>query len=179
MKPFSKQLTATVVLVALALATTVGAEKPAPGGAAPPALPDGGTQVHGVGFMLKTVVDETFCVETDVATSTTPNVYLAPCTGRANQRWTFTDGEDGSSVVVGDRGFCLKAERGWKPEMLGIETCDYRADQRFEVTPAGLIMERHSDNCLTGSSPILPGAAIFVEECQDPMVAQQVWRFAQ
>ncbi len=134
--------------------------------------------VHGVNFMLKTFVDAAFCVETDVAESTTPSVYLAPCTGRANQRWTFTDGEDGSSVVVGDRGFCLKAERGAKPEALGIATCDYRADQRFEVTPAGLIMDRHSDNCLTVRSPILSGGVIFVEECQDPMVAEQAWRLA-
>jgi Ricin-type beta-trefoil lectin domain len=178
MKRFSKQVITTVVLVALILAMTVGAAPPAPGAEAAPLLPDGGAVVHGVNFMLKTFVDAAFCVETDVAVSTTPSVYLAPCTGRANQRWTFTDGEDGSSVVVGDRGFCLKAERGAKPEALGIATCDYRADQRFEVTPAGLIMDRHSDNCLTVRSPILSGGVIFVEECQDPIVAEQAWRLA-
>ena len=174
MKRLSKQLIATVVLITLTLA--VGPAQPAPGAGAATVLPDGGSQVHGVNFMLKTFVDATVCVETDVAVNTTPRVYLATCTGRANQRWTFTDGEDGSSVVVGDRGFCLNVERGPKPQMLGIATCDYRADQRFEVTPAGLIMERHSDNCLTVRSPLLSGAPIFVEECQDPMVADQAWR---
>lgn len=170
---------ATASLVALALAIRVGASNPVPG--VPPAavLADEGSLVHGVNFMLKTFLDETFCVETDVAVSATPSVYLAQCTGRANQRWTFTDGEDGSSVVVGDRGFCLKVGHRPEPEGLGIATCDYHADQRFKVTPAGLIMERHSDDCLTVSSPILSGAAIFVEECQDPMVPVQVWRLAQ
>ena len=170
---------ATASLVALALGITVGAAKPVSGVPSAPVLADEGSLVHGVNFMLKTFLDETFCVETDVAVSATPSVYLAECTGRANQRWTFTDGEDGSSVVVGDRGFCLKVGNRPEPETLGIATCDYHADQRFKVTPAGLIMERHSDDCLTVSSPILSNATIFVEECQDPMVPVQVWRLAQ
>ncbi|HEY6251383.1 MAG TPA: ricin-type beta-trefoil lectin domain protein [Candidatus Angelobacter sp.] len=167
------------VLVALTLAITVGAAKPVSGAPSAPVFEDDGSLVHGVNFMLKTFLDETFCVETDVAVSATPSVYLAPCTGRPNQRWTFTDGEDGSSVVVGDRGFCLKVGHRPEPERLGIGTCDYHSDQRFKVTPAGLIMERHSDDCLTVRSPILSNAALLVEECQDPMVPVQVWRLAQ
>lgn len=169
----------TAVLSALTLAITVGAAKPVSGAPHAPVFADEGSLVHGVNFMLKTFLDETFCLETDVAVSAAPSVYLAPCTGRANQRWTFTDGEDGSSVVVGDRGFCLKVGHRPEPERLGIGTCDYDSDQRFKVTPAGLIMERHSDDCLTVSSPILNNAAIFVEECRDPMVPVQVWRLAQ
>ena len=169
----------TAVLAALTLALAVGAAKPVSGTASAPVFEDDGSLVHGVNFMLKTFLDETFCVETDVAVSATPSVYLAPCTGRANQRWTFTDGEDGSSVVVGDRGFCLEVGHRPEPERLGIATCDYHTDQRFKVTPAGLIMERHSDDCLTVRSPIISGATIFVDECQDPMVPVQVWRLAQ
>lgn len=169
----------TAGLAALTLALTVGAAKPVSGTAPAPAFEDGGSLVHGVNFMLKTFLDETFCVETDVAVSATPSVYLAPCTGRANQRWTFTDGEDGSSVVVGDGGFCLKVGHRPEPERLGIGTCDYHSDQRFKVTAAGLIMERHSDDCLAVRSPILSNAAIFSEECQDPMIPVQVWRLAQ
>ncbi len=145
---------------------------------AAPVWADGGSPVHGVNFMVKTFLDESVCVETDVAASTTPSVYLAPCTGRANQRWTFTDGEDGSSVVVGDRGFCLKVERGAKPERLGIATCDYLTDQRFTVTPAGRIMERRSDDCLTMNTPLTGGNAIFVEECRDSLAVEQAWRLA-
>jgi hypothetical protein len=168
----------TVAVAALTLAITIAAAKPAPGAGAKPVLADGGSLVHGVNFMLKTVLDETFCVETDVAVSAAPSVYLAQCTGRPNQRWTFTDGEDGSSVVVGDRGFCLKVGHSPEPERLEIVACDYHADQRFKVTPAGLIMEKHSDSCLTVRSSTLSGAAIQVEECQDPIVGGQVWRLA-
>jgi len=170
------RILSTVAVAVLTLAITIVAAKPAPGAGAAPT--DGGSLVHGVNFMLKTVLDETFCVETDVAVSTTPSVYLAQCTGRPNQRGTFTDGEDGSSVVVGDRGFCLKVGHRPEPERLEIAACDYHADQRFKVTPAGLIMERHTDSCLTVGSSSLSGAAIPVEECQDPIVAGQVWRLA-
>lgn len=169
----------TVGMVALTLAITVGAAKPAPGAGAAPVLADGGSLVHGVNFMVKTFLDESFCVETDVAVSATPSVYVAPCSGRANQRWTFTDGEDGSSVVVGDRGLCLKVERGAEPQKLGIATCDYHTDRRFTVTPAGLIKERRSDDCLTINSPIVSGNAISVKECGDQLVAEQTWRLAQ
>jgi hypothetical protein len=168
----------TGAMAALTLAITIMAAKPAPGAGAEPMPADGGSLVHGVNFMLKTVLDETFCVETDVAVSAAPSVYLAQCTGRPNQRWTFTEGEDGSSVVVGDRGFCLKVAHSPEPERLEIVACDYHADQRFKVTPAGLIMEKHSDNCLTVGSSTLSGAAIPVEECQNPIVAGQIWRLA-
>jgi hypothetical protein len=170
--------TVAAALAAFTLAITIVAAKPAPRAAAEPLLTDGGPLVHGVNFMLKTVLDETFCIETDVAVSTAPSVYLAQCTGRPNQRWTFTDGEDGSSLVVGDRGFCLKVGHRPEPERLEIVACDYHADQRFKVTPAGLIMEKHSDSCLTVGSSTLSGVAIPVEECQDPIVAGQVWRLA-
>ena len=175
---YRNRILATLALVALALAVLVAVAKPAPGAGAGRRLADGGSPVHGVNFMLKTVLDETFCLETDVAVSAAPSVYLAPCTGLRNQRWTFTDGEDGSSVVVGDRGFCLKVGHRPEPERLEIAACDYHADQRFNVTPAGLIRERHSDNCLTVRSSTLNGAVIPVEECQDPAVAGQIWRVA-
>jgi hypothetical protein len=165
-----------IVLPAILLA---GASPVRGAGAAVPVSTDGGSLVHGVNFMVKTFLDESFCVETDVAVSATPSVYLAICTGRANQRWTFTDGEDGSSVIVGDRGFCLQVERGAKPEKLGIATCDYHTDQRFNVTPAGLIKERRSDDCLTINSAIVSGNAILLDECRDSLAAEQTWRLAQ
>jgi Ricin-type beta-trefoil lectin domain len=149
------------------------------GAATAPIAADGGSLVHGVNFMVKTFLDESFCLETDVDVSATPTVHIAPCTGRANQRWTFTDGEDGSSVIVGDRGFCLTVERGAKPEKLGIATCDYHTNQRFTVTPAGLIKERRSDDCLTNHSPVVNGNDIALEECRDSLAAEQTWRLAQ
>lgn len=163
--------------VALTLAVTVVEVKTVHGAAAVPVAANGGSAVHGVNFMMKTVLDETFCLETDVAVSTTPRVYLAPCTGRRNQRWTFTDGVDGSSVVVGDLGQCLMVEHGPRPERLAIAVCDYHTDQRFTVSPSGLIQEKHSDECVTVNSPV-NGEPVFVEECGAQLVREQTWRLA-
>ena len=168
-----------VAVSALTLVITVSDVTPVNRAEAAPVPADRGAAVHGVNFLMKNLVDETFCVETDVAVSATPQVYLASCTGRANQRWTFTDGADGSSVVVGDLGLCLMAEHGPTLEMLGITTCDYHVDQRFTVTPAGLIMEKHSGECLTVNSPIISGGAIVLDNCQSPMVPEQIWRLVQ
>ena len=162
----------------LILAVTVVDVKPVHGAVTAPVPANGGSAVHGVNFMMKTIVDETFCLETDGAVSTTPRVYIAPCTGRGNQRWTFTDGVDGSSVVVGDLGQCLMVEHGPKPERLAIAVCDYHTDQRFTVSPSGLIQEKHSDECLTVNSPIVSGEEIFVEECGVQLVREQTWRLA-
>jgi hypothetical protein len=136
----------------------------------------GGPLVHGTGFQMKTTVDESFCVETNVAVSATPQVYIARCTGRTNQRWSLTDGEDGASVVVGDLGLCLVTERDSREPTLEIEPCDYHSDQRFTVTPVGQVMRKHSDECLTVDDPIAIGSAIRVEECQSPNVKAQTWR---
>ena len=169
----------TVALGVLALAVTVSDVTLIHRAKAAPVPADSGAAVHGVNFSMKNLVDETFCVETDVAVSATPHVYLASCTGRPNQRWTFTDGTDGSSVVVGDLGLCLMVEDGPTLELLGITTCDYHVDQRFTVTPAGLIMEKHSGECLTVNSPIISGGAIVLDNCQSPMVPEQTWRLVQ
>lgn len=174
-----KSILTIVALGVLALAITVSDVTLIHRAKAAPAPADSGSAVHGVNFLIKNIVDETFCVETDVAVSATPHVYMASCTGRANQRWTFTDGADGSNVVVGDLGSCSMVEHGPPLEMLGITTCDYGVHQRFTVTPAGLIMEEHSGECLTVKSPIVSGDAIALDNCQSPIVPEQIWRLVQ
>lgn len=140
----------------------------------------GGSLVHGADFQVRTLVDESFCIETDVAMSTpAPHVHLAKCTGAQGQRWTFTDGADGSSVVVNDLGFCLTVESGPEPRMLTVESCDYHSEQRFTVSAAGQLMPQHTDDCLTVSASVVPGNPIFVAECQNSMVRERLWRFAQ
>ena len=114
-----------VALGVLALAITVSDVTLIHRANAAPVPANSGTAVHGVNFLMKNIADETFCVETDVAVNATLHVYMASCTGRANQRWTFTDGADGSNVVESDLGSCLMVEHGPAVEMLGITTCDY------------------------------------------------------
>jgi hypothetical protein len=132
--------------------------------------------VHGVNFQIKSLADETYCVETNAGTST-PTVYMQQCTGAGQQRWTFTDGADGTNVVVGDLGMCLginhKVAKPWPAQ---ISTCNYKSNQRFTLTPIGEIVEVYSLECLTTTSPPVAGGAVFLESCQNPVARQQVWR---
>jgi hypothetical protein len=137
---------------------------------------EGGSMVHGVNFQMKTVLDESLCVENNAAVSSVPQLYLARCTGRPNQRWAFTDGADGSNVVVSNLGLCWTAGRRSQQDMLRIETCDYHSEQRFIITPAGLIRRKVSDDCLTVDSPAVVGSPVLVVDCSNPAVRGQFWR---
>src|SRR5260370_30905383 len=67
-----------------------------------------GVQVHGVNFMVKTVLDESFCLDASLDRGQEGReVYIYKCHGRENQRWTFTDGADGASAIIGHLGMCL------------------------------------------------------------------------
>ena len=145
---------------------------------APPAAPSP-PLVHGVNFQVKAVIDETFCMEANGPAATTPAVQLAVCTGEVEQRWTFTDGADRSSVVVGKDGMCWDVDHSARgPKPLQVSTCTYRPNQRFTVTPAGLMKEVQSGQCVTVTPPTTSGA-IFLDRCEDPAVQAQLWRLVQ
>jgi hypothetical protein len=131
--------------------------------------------VHGTNFQIKTVMDESMCVENNAAVSSVPQLYLAHCTGLPNQRWSFTDGRDGSNVVINNLGMCWTADDRRHEEALQIETCDYHSEQRFTITPAGLIKLKGSDDCLTLDSADA-GAPLLIVDCANPAVRGQYWR---
>jgi hypothetical protein len=147
--------------------------------ASAPAASSAPPLVHGVNFQIKSVIDETFCMEANGPAATTPAVQLAQCTGRVEQRWTVTDGANGSSVVVGKGGMCWDVDHSVKgPKPLQVSACTYRGNQRFTATPAGLLMEVESGECLTVVAATTSGA-VFLDRCQDPAIQAQLWRFAQ
>jgi hypothetical protein len=140
-----------------------------------------GPTVHGVNFMIKTVLDETFCIEASAATGQEGRqVYITQCNGRENQRWTFTDGADGSSVIVGHLGMCLDIRNHKTKDgvPLQIWRCHYGANQRFTVTPSGRIKEVQTGKCLTIGKVAGDHKPVFIDEC-DEQVREQTWRLAQ
>jgi len=138
--------------------------------------------VHGVNFQVKTLLDETFCMDAEIGNGQEGRrVTIGKCTGRGNQRWTFTDGADGSSVVVGDLGMCLdiRNHRVKDGTPIQIWRCHYGTNQRFVVTPSGRIKEVQSGKCLTvGKGPAAEHKPVFIDEC-DEQVKEQTWRLVQ
>jgi hypothetical protein len=133
--------------------------------------------VHGVNFQVKTVVDNTFCVETNTATpSTGPSIYLAKCNGHETQRWTFTDGANGTSVIVGSLGMCLSINHNVATSPAQIASCTYGSNQRFTVTPAGEIIEVRSGQCLTTSAVAAEKDPVFLTTCSAEVQRPQHWQ---
>jgi hypothetical protein len=133
--------------------------------------------VHGVNFQIKTVVDETFCVDTNGETqSSGPSVYLAKCNGHETQRWTFTDGADGTGVVVGSRGMCLSINHSVATSPAQIASCTYATNQRFTVTAAGEIIEVRSGKCLTTSTAAAEQDPVFLTTCSAKVQKTQHWQ---
>lgn len=138
-------------------------------------------RVHGVGFQMKTVLDETFCIGANADTATEGRtVFIQKCTGAETQRWTFTDGADGSSVIVGSQGMCLdiRNHRSGDGTPIQLWRCHYGNNQRFRVTPTGRIREVQSGKCLTIGKTVADRAAVFIDEC-DEQRSQQTWRLVQ
>ncbi len=134
--------------------------------------------VHGMNFQIKTVLDNSFCLETNAgARSTVASVYLKKCDGHPEQRWTLTDGADGTTVIVGNFGMCLdinhQVGRG-NPAL--NSSCTYGGNQRFRVTAAGEIVEVSSGQCLTTASAVADGNRVFLRPCASPSQKAQYWQ---
>ena len=142
-----------------------------------PAQVTGPAIIHGINQQIKSLADLSYCIDTDDATSITPSLYLAVCTGRGSQRWTFTDGADGTSVIVSDLGLCLSVETGPTPHRLGVAPCTYHSDQRFGVSPVGMLVPKFTDHCATIAVPPVAGELVYIEDCAGPTSRSQIWRF--
>jgi hypothetical protein len=140
-----------------------------------------GATIHGVNFQFKTALDESFCVEASLATGQEGReVYISKCAGKDNQHWTFTDGADGSNIIVGHLGMCLDI-RGRKTgdgTPVQIWRCHYGQNQRFTVTPSGRVKEVQSGKCLTVGKVAGEHKPVYIDEC-DEQAKQQTWRLVQ
>jgi hypothetical protein len=132
--------------------------------------------IHGVNFQVKTVVDNTFCVETNTGSQSGLSIYLAKCNGHETQRWTFTDGADGTNVVVGSLGMCLSINHNVATNPAQISSCNYGTNQKFTVTAAGEIIEVRSGKCLTTSAAAAEQDPVFLATCSAKVLKQQHWQ---
>ncbi|MDQ2857311.1 MAG: RICIN domain-containing protein [Candidatus Eremiobacteraeota bacterium] len=94
-------------------------------------------------------------------------VYVFRCHGHYNQRWTLTDGADGSSAVVAFDGRCVDI-RGRKVNdntPVQLWRCHYGANQQFEVTSLGQIREKQSGKCLTIGKATADRRPVYIDDC--------------
>lgn len=125
-------------------------------------------EVHGNHFMVRSALDRSYCIDASLDKAQEGRgVYIYKCHGRDNQRWTFTDGANGDSAIVGLEGRCLdirgRSVKDNTPAQLW--RCHYGANQQFQVTPKGQIRELQSGKCLTIDNRPGNRKPVFIDEC--------------
>jgi hypothetical protein len=150
-------------------------------------------EMHGVGFVLVSALEangKKFCMDASLdakaETKTWGEVYIYECHGRENQRWSLTDGADGTSAIIGHRGMCLDVRGRQKKDGTPIQLwkCHYQANQRFvavsDAKDRSLFRIKETSNrgsCLTVGPQAGDRKPVFLDEC-DEQTKQQTWRIA-
>jgi len=94
-------------------------------------------------------------------------VYIYACHGRYNQRWTFTEGIDNASAVVGLEGRCLDIRGRQIRDNTPVQLyrCHYGANQQFRALPSGQIRELQSGKCLTVGNNPGDRRPVYIDDC--------------
>lgn len=124
---------------------------------------------HGVNFTVKSKFNSEYCLDaSEDKHHEGREVYIFRCHGRQNQRWTFTDGADNSSAVIGLFGLCLDIRGRTVRDNTPVQLwrCYYGSNQQFTVTSLGQIRELQSGKCLTISKPG-DRQPVFIDECNN------------
>jgi len=133
-------------------------------------------EVHGVNLLIKSKYNSQYCVDASLDRKQEGReVYIYKCHGRENQRWTFTDGTDGASAVVGIQGLCLDIRGRSVKDNTPVQLwrCHYGANQQFKVTSLGQIREVQSGKCLTIGKVVGDRKPVFIDECDGNR--KQLW----
>ncbi len=135
------------------------------------------TRVHGNHFLIRSAEDNSYCIDASLDQGAEGHkAYIYKCHGRYNQRWTFTDGLDNDSALVGFDGRCLDI-RGRQVKdntPLILYPCHYGANQQFQVTARGQIREKQSGKCLTIGSTPGDRKPVFIDDCDGNPA--QLWK---
>lgn len=108
-----------------------------------------------------------FCMDADENRKADgTKVFMYPCHGTENQRWTVTTGAEGTSALVGTGGYCLDVRGGAAGTGTPVQLwkCHFGKNQRFVIGMDGTIKEEGTGKCLQASAD-KAGAAIVIAPC--------------
>jgi hypothetical protein len=93
-------------------------------------------------------------------------VFMYPCHGRENQRWTVTTDAEGTSALIGTGGYCLDVRGAGSGTGTPVQLykCHFGKNQRFALGADGTIKEEGTGKCLQASAD-KEGAAIIIAPC--------------
>ncbi len=161
-----------LAVAALGGALVLALSSPRASGAAAPA----GVAVGGV-FQLKSAADQSFCLDIDNR-GPTPQLILSQCTAASSQRFSFTRGADGFSLMIDSQGNCLSTGAKGGPNFFGVSDapCRYTGKERWALSLTGTLTQGTKGRCLV-IPRVAANVSVDLVPCQE--VALQQWRLSQ
>jgi hypothetical protein len=135
------------------------------------------TSIRGVSFVIKSQIDNNFCIESQNGAIAGRTVTLQICGGSDFQRWGLPLFSNQTNIIIDQEGFCLDGH--FSNATLGavetVEECQAGGRFHFAVLPTGQIQNVKNQKCLQ-----VPGAAsnasVSLANC-DATKLNQLWSF--
>ena len=174
----------TTLIATLAVTACDQSKPTSPITAAPNAEPrfskgGGGTPstARGDNFQIKSFVDNDFCIQVAGGTIEGRTITMQLCAADALRltRWTLSDNNDGTNLILDTQGMCLDGNfrRGEEGLARSVQKCGFEITSRFTFTSAGTIRDEKNNMCLKESTAAA-NAAVFLADC-DPTNVNQRW----
>jgi YD repeat-containing protein len=141
-----------------------------------PALPP--STAHGVNFVLKSQIDNNFCIDVAAGATEGRKVTLSACGTVDTERWALTFDADGQNAMIDSQGMCVDV-RGLKGNdglPVSVYKCHFGENERFSYNATGQIVEVHSRKCLSVAGAVV-GSAVSLADC-DVTKKGQLWKLA-
>jgi hypothetical protein len=161
-----------LTMAALGGALVLAVSSSQPSGAAAPA----GVTIGGV-FQLKSAADQSFCLDIDNQ-GPTPQLILSQCTAASSQRFSFTRGADGFSLMIDSQGNCLSTGAKSAPNFFGVSDalCKYTGKERWALSLTGTLAQGSKGRCLA-IPRVGANESVHLVPCQE--VTLQHWKLSQ
>src|SRR5581483_844594 len=120
---------------------------------------DGGTPtstVFGTNFLIKSQVDNSFCVQVASGTTEGRTITLQTCGSADTQRFAFSHNADETNVILDSQGMCLdgRSRKAGDGLALPVQKCRFGDALRWAYLASGQIKDVKNGKCLQ-----VPGAA--------------------
>ena len=136
------------------------------------------TQVRGMNFLIKSQVDNNFCINVENGGTEGRSVTLQTCSLSDFQRWAFPINSDDTNPIVEIEGMCING-RSVRPNSglaVTVGKCGTGDEWHFVFTLSGHIQNVKNRKCLQVAGAV-GGANVSLADCDDSNL-NQLWTIA-
>jgi hypothetical protein len=134
------------------------------------------TTVHGTNFLVRSQLDEDFCMAVEPGTGPGRTITLQACSTADTQRWALTWNDDDTNLLVDIQGMCVDARLRTtsQGQPASVQRCRFGDAWRFTFDTTGRIQEVKNGRCLAVPGAAANATVVFVP-CDDTRPGQ-LWK---